>query len=200
MEQPNHKEYLFIRHAESRYNARLSTSLDSGLSRAGFVHARQTAEKLRSRIDNIENFVGLTSPYLRCLQTAELIRQELGISFLVMPNLREIMVTYDLCTVPARHEEFAEFDWGLFPESATFYRETEEEYIERMTLLRDVLASPLAMPMARTLVLSHGSPCCTLHQMFTGQQPECNMVNYVRNCSVTYVKNGECVFFGESLL
>ena len=65
-------ELIIVRHGESEYNTDISESLDSSLTTEGILQVKKTAEYLK-KID-LSEFEGITSPYLRTLQTAKIIQ------------------------------------------------------------------------------------------------------------------------------
>lgn len=182
------KEFLFVRHAESEYNAYLTDNLDSCLTPQGEEQALATG-KFLAGFPEISQFTGLVSPYLRALQTAKIISQETGVRFRVVESPREIMVKYDTVFIPIRREEFPEFDWGDQVEAWRFDRETTGDFLTRINGFRHTLDG-------RVLVVSHGTPVNAMYELTMTGESRASTVEYVRNASVSYVRNGEGVWFG----
>lgn len=69
--------FIFVRHGESEANAaRIIATPESPLSRKGKAQAKETAKRVQSLLINKI----ISSPYIRCKQTAEIIATELGLS------------------------------------------------------------------------------------------------------------------------
>lgn len=183
------RERIFIRHGESRYNAHLTKDLDSELTEKGKEQARSAGIFLRENIPNISEFVGITSPYWRCLQTAHIIGEETGLTFTVDAGPREIMVTYQECAVPCRRELFPHHSWCY--EHSHFCNETELEYLERVKKYVSGFSNE------KLLVVSHGSPVGTMYDLSLGLEATLDIKNFVSNASISYVRGTEGVFFGK---
>lgn len=175
------KDYIFVRHGESQYNAKLTKNLDSELTPRGVEQAIKTAMYLRDFAD-IKEFVGITSPYHRCLQTSDIIRYFTGIEFQVKPGPREIMMVYDECRVVNRKEAFSHFHWH-HEEDFHFVMEDEAEFVFRM---RDYI---LNEEHPKLLVVSHGSPIVAMFDAVSGNAVVPDLCNYPDNCSVSYIKD-----------
>lgn len=184
------KERLFIRHGESQYNAYLTDNLDSQLTLKGIEQAKAAGKFLREHFGHIKEFVGITSPYHRCLQTAHYIQEETGLDFRVLPGPREIMLKYAECHVPDRSIDFPRYTWEDKP-CYMFCQENEKEYISRMLeFVRSVTDQ-------RVLVVSHGTPINTMFEATLGLDHSVDMNNFVSNCSISYIRSGEGIWFGK---
>lgn len=194
-------ELILIRHGESHYNAMLTDNLDSQLTDKGREQAKRTGKFLREHFGHIQDFVGLTSPYLRCLQTSEIIQQELGIEFLVTSGPREIMVSYDTTVkVPNRSVDFPHLEWASpiyseprIDDSWIFNQETADEFLKRIALFMHS-----GLP-EKTLVVSHGTPVCSMYDIKLGMKKPPDLHTYVGNASVTYIRDGEGIWFGKNI-
>lgn len=184
-------ELILIRHGESKYNAMLTDNLDSELTEKGIAQAKATGKFLREHFGHIQNFIGITSPYMRCLQTSRIIKEETGLEFFVDHGPREIMVHYEEVSIPDRSELFPEFIWTSFP--PTFYKETFDQFIERMKKYVGDFEHEKA------LVVSHGTPVGSLFELTLGREHKPDTEFYPDNASVSYIRNGEGIWFGKSI-
>jgi broad specificity phosphatase PhoE len=183
-------ELILIRHGESQYNALLTDHLDSELTPKGVSQAKATAKFLKEQFGHIHNFVGITSPYRRCLQTSRIIKEETGLEFKVSPGPREIMLKYDIAEVKNHREHFPEFIWG-HEHDLIFKMETVDQYIRRMIEFHSTLNHD------KHLIVSHGTPVNTIFQLTVGTDPDADTVNFVKNCAISYARNNESVWFGK---
>lgn len=197
-------ELLLIRHGESKYNAMLTDNLDSELTAKGIKQAHATGKFLKETFGEMD-FIGITSPYLRCLQTSQIIAEETGLKFKVIPDPREIMVSYEQAIVPARQEEFPEFIWNLPCSSSHwkddkwhFFKESADEFVNRMEKFM------MFLNYEKSIIVSHGTPVGTMYDIrirkpgsYRSHRPDTE--NYVNNASVTYVRDGEGIWYGKNI-
>lgn len=183
-------ELILLRHGESQYNAYLTDYLDSELTPKGIEQARKTGKFLKEQFGHINDFVGMTSPYMRCLQTSRIIREETGLEFIVNSGPREVMVKYKSVFVRNHQEKFPEFVWQNTYDLLV-KQETDLQYIARMGKFHSSLEHE------KLLIVSHGTPVNTIYEFAVGTQPSADTVNYVKNCAIGYVRNGEGVWFGK---
>lgn len=189
------RELVVIRHGQSQYNVHLTTNLDSELTEEGVRQVRAAGKFLCEQFPHIQHFVGKTSPYLRCLMTARIIKEETGLDFWVDSGAREVMMTYESCHVPSRRDEFPEFIWSKYPSvGITFENETEEEFTDRIMVYENILRND-----EKVLVVSHGTPSTALAEISVGQYERAPISNgtYVDNASVTYVRDGKLALFNH---
>lgn len=186
-------ELILIRHGESKYNAMLTDNLDSELTEKGIAQARATGKFLKDHFGHIQNFIGITSPYLRCLQTSRIIKEETGLDFFVDQRPREIMIHYDEVFIPVslRQEHFPEFVWSNIP--GAFYKETGEQFLARMKQYVSDFTHEKA------LVVSHGTPVGSLFELTLGRDHKPDTEFYVDNATVSYIRNGEGIWFGKTI-
>lgn len=76
------KTIVLVRHAEA-----VQGHQDPPITMAGITQARETARRLTSL--NLHDFVGLTSPLVRCRQTAEILHEIVHLDFQVNSDLRD---------------------------------------------------------------------------------------------------------------
>jgi broad specificity phosphatase PhoE len=184
------KEMILVRHGESQYNVKLTKELDSELTPNGINQAKVTGQYLKDNFDHISTFVGITSPYFRCLQTSRIIKDITGISFIVHPGPREIMTTYSSALVKNHREQFPEFTWE-HEHDLIFDNETEEEFISRIKTFHEGLEHQ------KMLIVSHGTSVNTLYEFSVGLRGTADTVNFVKNCSISYVRDRLGIYFGK---
>lgn len=117
------KEMLLVRHGE----AQDQNDPDTGISKTG----AEQIEKLASFLldEGVKGYVALTSPLLRCLQTAQILHRIVSLQFSVAP---EVMETPEENFCLKNHkDEFPQFDW---PTSQNWYLapETPETFLDRI--------------------------------------------------------------------
>lgn len=177
-------ETILVRHAQSEYNAGLTKFLDSDISEQGMIQAKAVSQYILERFPNIKEFTGFVSPYRRCLQTARVISQHTGLSFHVTPGPREIMTKYDTFMLENHKEHFPEFTWG-HDERLVFLNETDEQFIDRIKSFHDSVNH-----IDKKIIVSHGTPINTFYELSCQIPPTADTVKYVRNCSVSYIRDG----------
>lgn len=185
-------ELLLIRHGESLYNVKLTDYLDSKLTKFGEQQAKEAGLFLKENFPDISSFSGITSPYRRCLQTSAIIQNETGISFTVHTGPREVMMKYEVVYVKNYKNMFPNFIWN-HDHNLSFRKETEQEFIERMELFHKEITTD------KSIIISHGTPINTMYELALGKPSRANIDNYVRNCSISYVKDGQGIYLGKSI-
>lgn len=185
-------EVILVRHGESQYNAFLTDHLDSDLTPEGIEQARTTGKFLKEQFGHLNSFIGITSPYRRCLHTSKIIREETGLEFTVSPGPREIMLKYQVAEVKNHKEHFPDFIWE-HTHDLNFKMETVDEYINRMIIFHESVKARHD----KVLIVSHGTPVNTIFELTTGVEAKADTVNFVRNCAVSYARNGEGIWFGK---
>lgn len=185
------EELIIVRHGRSLHNVKESEDLDSGLCPWGERQARNVGKFLRQQ-GLRELGPWYTSPMLRCLQTTRLMdpwgRPE------VMSNLREyINHCGDDVYVDRRADLFAEMNWHQFPHGATYYKEHNEVFLERMYDAYEQLPS-------RAIVVTHGLPAITLLKIASENTRHVPMWDHsLDNCSITWIRRGRVLWHGRNL-
>lgn len=209
-------EVLIIRHANSLHNQGLTNSLDSPVSEhPGRTQIQRVGLWLQKHFD-LNGFEGLTSPYLRTLQTSCGISKYTGLQFKVHGGLREYHIEKDEedlkdggHLIPKRDQEFQDCDivWpnSHWPNDTTFYaNEGLEEFFDRCRLFLSSLNQN-----GKYVFVSHGSPCRTLHHLLCDRDLEVVRSRYsgeeghftcsIKNASLTWVKDGEEIWFSRDV-
>jgi broad specificity phosphatase PhoE len=184
------QDRIYIRHGQSRYNIKETTDLDSELTDEGVLQARRVARWLKQNVPLIQFWYGVTTPYLRALQTARIIREHCGLNFEVHAGPREVMTCYDHVFIPNRYKIFPELGWQTCPEFWEFKRETADEYNERIRGYQSRQDW-----CQNRLTISHGTPIVSLVELDQGIKNPPNVTEFPRNCSVSRVENGKLICY-----
>jgi broad specificity phosphatase PhoE len=189
--EPNDR--IYIRHGESRYNKKETTDLDSELTDEGVLQIRRVARWLKDNVPKLlySGYFGVTTPYLRALQSARIIREITGLPFHVHSGPREVMTCYDSVEIKNRSWEFKDLDWSLcLTEPWKFRRETDDDFCKRVRQYHEDCSR-----IKRMVTVSHGTPIVALHELDQGIKNPPNVVQYPRNGSVTRVVGGKLVCY-----
>jgi broad specificity phosphatase PhoE len=85
---------IFVRHGERDHSVPVASNVLIPLTERGREQARVTADALRE--EGIRPTAVLSSPFLRCMHTAEIMTDALGLqSFHVVPSLCELLAVHD---------------------------------------------------------------------------------------------------------
>lgn len=152
-------EMILIRHGVSEANEGLSNDPDCVLAPKGLSQASEVAQRLAGY--DLAGFAGLSSPYRRSQQTAEVIAAATGVSFAADEGVRE---WGPAATIGGRH----------------FPQETGEQLVER---LKDFLRRHEGR---KLLIVSHAAPISALISVAWGETPNTAGPFWegVRNCCV----------------
>lgn len=182
-------KFYLVRHGESQFNAGITDAFDSGITDKGHTQAIRAAMTLREEVTG--DYIGYTSPYLRCLQTAMHIAQCAGIKFIVTPLLGETPeeIHRNVPTVVHNNAKWFDhnFDWSSFPPTYNYGVETDEQYQQRMYQFIKILDK-------NCVVVSHRAPITFLlrHLCYGGKNKELN----ITNGSISLVENDLPVYMG----
>lgn len=194
----NKESVIIIRHGRSQHNVGATTSLDSPLTEFGELQARIVGKYLRSgAMGDLSDYKIHVSPFLRCLMTADLIRQEAfgkaSNLFIVDPLVAEyISVSNPPVELQVRKDQFPNFIW---PDEPYLIHQGEhgEHFLRRMYKAHDNLHS-------KSIVVSHGMPCLTLAKELQGPLQYIPIWDHsINNCSITWVENGRQKWYGRTL-
>lgn len=193
-------EALIIRHGQSCHNTRVTSHLDSPLTEVGVHQATMVGQWLKTNVPNLDEFVGIASPYLRTLQTANFIQKETKLKFLVDSRVAEYDVTQlkvgDIIHVANRYREFSNFNWQLVGiDSLEFYFGTLEAKLLTSRAYLDKLQDN------KLVIVTHAFPKIILRDLLLNKpiselsQEYYNKTDFrsIFNCSISWVKNGTLV-------
>jgi len=181
------KEIVLIRHAATSD----PEHPDPELSDVGFKQAEQVAESLKEL--PIEEFSFLSSPMLRCLQTANVLFETLGKKIKVEPQLAETPIfleEHDVFCIPNRKRIFPDFLWE-YSDDLIFKKESSQEFLAR-TL--NVLHS---LP-CKTIVVTHFGLICNMTRLALCDDSASKVVERgIPPASVTYINKEELTCLGS---
>lgn len=137
-------ELLMVRHGQSEANIGASTDPDCALTALGLEQARSLARRLDGM--DLSGFIGMTSPYRRAVQTAELLGLSVGLKFEIEPDLRE---------------------WGP---AATISGQAyaQEPVLDTVRRLKEFLRRRAGQ---KLFIVSHAAPIALLTQIAWGEPP-----------------------------
>lgn len=188
---------IYIRHGESRYNKKETTDLDSELTDEGVLQVRRAGRWLKENVPKLTycGYFGVTTPYLRALQSARIIREITGLQFNVHSGPREVMTSYDQVEIPLRKWQFPDLDWSMcINEPWKFVRETDEQFNKRIRQYHEDCDR-----IKRMVTISHGTPIVALHELDQGIKNPPNVTEFPRNASVTRVVDGKLICYDLSV-
>lgn len=188
-------ELLFLRHAESQWNAKESDHLDSAITKLGRKQAIEAAAFLKRKFDDIKEWNGIVSPFLRTLQTANIISEHTDLSFTADWGASEYGGDYQCHTeieIPARKEKFPEFFKGINANSWQMTRELENVFFDRILKFIQQLKKD-----EKYVIVSHAMPIYTMIYILKGIYVVPKWDRRILNTSVTWIKNGEMKYFAR---
>lgn len=169
------KELYLVRHGHyADYDAP-----DPDIDDEGIDQVHETARLLSTR--NIGTFVGVTSPMLRCLRTAAILHNELGIQFQVIPETMEtpsFLNEGEIFKLKNRSRQFPQFRWPTSKEWHV-HPETGSDFLDRVKETLQVIP-------ARSIVVTHfGYICLTAKialckKLFTESFPPASVTYFNR--------------------
>ena len=212
-------ELLIIRHGQSEHNISYEGTLDSSLTKKGNEQVHNTACWLRDNFD-LSGYKGVSSPYLRTLQTSYILRSQTDINFEVNELVREYHIKKDEpellenqgMPIKFRENLFNDFDWSRWdgkdgkngvPEDLKIYsNETMDDFLGRVEFYTKGLNED-----SRYLIVGHGASCRALHDISTNKdlkdikdryrKPVKEYKDSIENSSLIWIKDGECKWFSK---
>lgn len=183
------RELIIIRHARSLYNVCDTDDLDAGLTEHGHQQAKMVGKFLKDEFGSSYWNI-ITSPFLRCLETAQHIKEEMPCECTVDGRLGEMTVDYhelESLYVHRQDSKFAEMDWKGYKFN-DFAHELMDEYIQRLEGVWEDAPN-------RSIIVTHGSPALSfirMHGGIFGSVPlwDCS----VGNCSMTWIRGHRIVW------
>jgi broad specificity phosphatase PhoE len=188
------EELIIIRHARSKHNIQKSDDLDDGISEFGERQARNVGKFFESSVD-LSGYSFYTSPFLRCLQTADIISSYCDMQPIIMPQLREYLNHSGRSVqVPNRKEMYPRMNWAVYPDLGELYAEEFNEiFLHRMHEVHELLPN-------KSIVITHGLPALALFHVATTNTRSVPVWDHsIDNCSITIVKRGRVIWHGRNL-
>ena len=189
-------ELLFIRHAESQFNAKETHDLDSALTKLGRKQAIDAAAFLKRKFDNIDEWEGYVSPFLRTLQTAKTINEHTNVKFKVDWGISEYGGDYSCTTnifVPARKEKFPDFFKETTIEGWKMHSETEQELLNKTTKFLE----KIQQVDGKYIIISHAMTIYTMINIIKGIMLVPKWDKRILNTSITWIVNNEIKYFAR---
>lgn len=187
------KVLVLVRHVQSLLNAGETDFHDCDVSKKGQSQIDGLAMSLKLHLGHNwlnKPFRGFVSPFLRTLRTAVPI-QKLGIPFVVDHRIAEApdeaYKKLKLSEVVSRHEDFAQYDWKLFPVNGV----SQEERV--MQSYYAGLEHFLKTLPEYAIVVTHMSPVQDLVARISGKTN-----GMIGNASITLIEDGKLVFCGRT--
>jgi broad specificity phosphatase PhoE len=179
-------KWYLIRHGQSKFNAGLTDAFNSSMTEKGLDQACRAGLTMKEICEMQKvDFIGLVSPYYRCLQTAMHIKAYTGLKFKVTPLLGESPeeIHKDVDQIIDKDTNFP-FDWSEFGESYN-YHETKDEYIARIKRFVESLDDK------NYVIVSHMSPIRAMLKML------CDIDVQISNCSISLIENRKIIYAGK---
>lgn len=184
------RELLLVRHARSYYNIKATDYLNSEITDFGKVQATNVGKFIAKEFGN--TFTGYTSPFVRCIQTAQIIQTYSGIGFTVLPELSESLEGSQEIFVYKRDDY--NFNWEYFQEPKCFKGERSDAYLNR------IYEAYYKITAEKSLVISHGLPIMTLLDIIKDRANKVPIWDFsIDNCSMTYIKDKRIIWHGRNL-
>lgn len=187
-------EIYLLRHAQSDNNAGNTKHYDSDVTAKGKRQAHEVALYLQGRIDG---FVGIVSPFLRCLQTMLPVYRMSNIKVKVNRTAGESPAKGAIRIYSRnRSGDFAkEYEWGLEHKTIDnnhgqsyfdFTGETEAQYQDRLDRLISYLPK-------KVVIVTHRTPIHTIVKKICGV----DLPDDAANASLTYIRGNELVEYNK---
>eukprot|EP01006_Ploeotia_vitrea_P053829 TRINITY_DN67821_c4_g2_i1.p1 TRINITY_DN67821_c4_g2~~TRINITY_DN67821_c4_g2_i1.p1 ORF type:complete len:220 (-),score=14.87 TRINITY_DN67821_c4_g2_i1:316-975(-) len=139
---------------------------DPHLSPSGELACAELAKRLSTVAPKIEHII--TSPFLRCVQTATIIASALGLPIKVEPGICEVLLTYPpgFLSTPELAKQFSNIDISYTP--VTTREDLKAEFGDAAAAKRAQRAAQTVRGNLKGTILfvSHGAPCVGLVQAF----------------------------------
>lgn len=184
---------FLARHAQSLFNAGETEEFNSQLSKKGHEQAHRLAMSVKELVKPPEDYIGIVSPYNRCLQTAHKVWNLTGIKFRVRRAVGESPEEVHRgrsTSILKKEEEFSCFDWsGFNGPSLNYDLESEEEYMARVQMFCESLADN-----KNYIIVSHMRPITHMTRIlaFGGRKEPMT----ITNASLTLIEDGKPVYIG----
>lgn len=189
------KEIIVIRHARSNHNIRKTDDLDGEISDFGVRQAINVGDYLSSEFD-LKDYSFFTSPFLRCVQTADIISKKTNHTPIVDEKIKESLNHYNAKVLIKNHKEkFPNFVWDSINEKGIECGpEFNEHFLNRMFNFYHDLPQ-------KSIVVTHGLPAILLINIASNPMIKNIPVwDYsIDNCSISVVKKGRIVWHGRNL-
>ena len=182
------KEMFLVRHGKSQN----PSEPDPDISEEGVCQVQELVTQLSD--GNLGDVVGITSPLLRCLKTAEILSKYLGIRFQIIPEVMEtptFLGEYDVFKVRNRSRQFPQFDWPTSKEWHVVH-ETPHDFLERV---KETLQH---LPTKSIVVTHYGYICNMVKLALCDKKAELLVEQGIPPASVTYINRQDVQCLGRT--
>jgi broad specificity phosphatase PhoE len=193
-------ELLIIRHGESHFNTKETSNLNSPLTSLGRDQCYTCGAFLRRKFgDSISEWKGIVSPFLRTVQTADILNRYTECGFTVDWQIREFAHSNSgysgaqTLEIPSYRDRFPEFYPEGEPPKYIQHMESEESLVSRVS---EFLAE-LEDEDGKYIVVSHGLTIYTMIYVMNGNPQVPIWDRKVLNTSVTYFNDNKMVYFAR---
>ena len=182
------KEFFLIRHAQSMGNIGMDRGYDPGLSPLGHAQAKHCGQEMQRFCDS--DTLILSSPFERCLITAEEIASESNLTVTIMPQLHEHFAAEWFPVRKVKFESLAEkasnheFVLGEYDDVQWWpqVNEDQEDVNVRMAMLRNLLSGS-AYVNSKIICVGHWASIAALAELMV---PNIDLL-LVENAGVTKI-------------
>jgi broad specificity phosphatase PhoE len=184
------KEFYLVRHAESMGNTGMDGGYDPALSPLGYAQAKQCAENLKQFCE--KDTLLFSSPFERCIMTAEAIAEATGLKVTIMPALHEYFNKESFPIHKIKLKSIKEkasrhhFLTGIYDDSQWWpeKNETLEDLKIRMAMFRNQITGP-RFPVSKIVCVGHLPSLLALaeamvpDEIFRFPNAGINKINYI---------------------
>ncbi len=183
------KEFYLIRHAQSMGNIGMDRGYDPGLSPLGHAQAKNCGEEMKQFCD--PDTLILSSPFERCIITAEAIAEVNGLKVTIMTDLHEHFAAEWFPVKKVKFESLKEkaakhdLVTGEYDDSK-WWPEVNEGYDDvnvRLAMLRNFLTKSSAFPNTKIVCVGHWASIAALAELMV---PDIDFL-FVENAGITKI-------------
>lgn len=178
------KKIMLMRHGKSHQD-----DLDPALCDQGIEEIHSLVQQLNHF--DLTDFVGYTSPLLRCLMTAEIVAKATGLRFSVHPRLMEnpySLEPEEVLYIESRRHQFPNYEWPV-ERGWDLKHETKSEFRERTLGVLKTLPS-------KAILVSHRGVVLNMAKLALCDEKV--MQHGIPTASLTYIDNREVKCLGKT--
>lgn len=153
---------------------------DPDIDREGEMQVMEAAEILSAQ--NTQGFCGFTSPLLRCLRTASIIHEMLGIKFIVVPEAMEspnFMKDREVFKLKNRSHLFPQFEWPSSQEWHVLPESPHDFYVRVKEILHQFATRSIVVTHFGFIHLTAKIALCK--ELFTYEFPPASITYFSRH-------------------
>lgn len=175
------KDILLVRHALVDD----TNDPDTDISYEGERQIKSLACFLRSR--NYSDYTFISSPFLRCLRTSEILEKTLSLKVLVEPKIAEtplFLENDDQYVLTNRSDQFPQFEWTTHKDFVLQF-ESKKSFLERTLFVLKHLPH-------NCILITHFGVICNIAKLALCEQKACEILkNGVPPASITNIHQQE---------